>query len=85
MPDPNEVLYNNLCARHIFGITPSDTNNLLRTVRSIYIGGDGNVRLTSIEGDLVNFVGLKAGTILPVMTLKVWSTGTSATSLVGLV
>jgi hypothetical protein len=50
----------------------------------LYIGVTGNVSVQTIGGDSASFVGVPAGTILPVQVLRVNSTGTTATSIVAL-
>jgi hypothetical protein len=50
----------------------------------LYIGGAGNVRVTTVAGDDVIFVGLNAGSFFPVQVLKVWSTSTTATDIIAL-
>ena len=59
----------------------SDTVNLITPV-VVYIGGDGNLKITTEGGQAVTFVGLSAGDIVPVSALRIWSTGTTATNLV---
>lgn len=66
-----------------FSITPSNSANLAN-VSVVYVGGAGNVRVTTAQGDDVIFSGLLAGTVIPVQVLKVWSTSTTATNLVGI-
>jgi hypothetical protein len=71
-------------AENFFSITPSDSVDLIRTPRAIYIGGAGNV-VVRITGEAsVTFQGLAAGTILPIRCDRVLATGTTATNLVGL-
>lgn len=65
-------------------IVPHDVNDLAYVSRAIYVGGSGDVTLTTLNGDKVAFKGLVAGSILPVRASRVWSTGTTATNLVGL-
>lgn len=60
--------------------TNSDTVNL-PSPSVIYVGGAGNVKVTTAQGDEVTFVGLQAGAVIPVQVIRVWSTGTTATSL----
>ncbi len=60
--------------------TNSDTN-YLATPSVIYVGGAGNVKVTTAQGDDTTFVGLQAGQVIPVQVIRVWSTGTTATSL----
>jgi len=45
----------------------------------LFIGGAGNVAVTTIGGDDVTFNAVPVGTILAVQVLKVKSTGTTAT------
>jgi len=68
-----------------FAITPSDTANL-QNVSVVYVGGAGNVKVTTANGDIVTFSGLNAGTVLPVQVLRVWTSGsgTTATNLIGI-
>ena len=71
-------------ARNAFAITPHDTNELSFVTRGIYIGGAGNLKVTTAGGDTVTFTGVLAGTIIPIQAKLVFSTLTTATSLVGL-
>lgn len=71
------------CAASAISITKADSD-LAHPVRSLYIGGAGNIRVTTVNGHDVTFVGVLAGTILPVSVKRVWSTNTTATSIVGL-
>lgn len=64
-------------------VTPSDSANL-STPSVIYVGVYGDVKVTTAQGDTVTFVGLPAGTVIPVQVLRVWATGTSASSLVAI-
>ena len=45
----------------------------------LYVGGAGNVAVTTIGGDDVTFNAVPIGTVLPVQVLKIKSTGTTAT------
>ena len=64
-------------------IVPSDTVDLVHSVRGLYIGGAGNVKLTTLLGNEVTFIGLSG--IVPVGANRVHATGTTATSIVGLI
>ena len=67
-----------------FAITPSDTVNL-QNVAVVYVGGAGNIKVMTANGDTVVFNGVLAGTVLPVQVLRVYATGgTTATYLVGI-
>lgn len=65
-------------------VTPADGSDLPRPNATLYIGGNGNVKVTTEEGDVVTFVGVVAGTTLPVVCKRVWSAGTTATNLVAI-
>ena len=71
-------------ARHAFAVTPSDSVSFTTSCRALYIGNAGNVALVTVGGDEVTFVGLAAGSILPVATSRVDATGTTATNIVAL-
>lgn len=62
-------------------VTPSDTVNLT-TPSVVYVGVGGSVKVTTAQNDDVTFAGLIAGTVIPVQVIRVWSTGTTASSLV---
>jgi len=70
-------------AERAFAITGSDSTDLTVFPRAIYVGGAGNVKVVTLGGDEVTFNGVLAGTILPVRVKKVFSTGISATNLIG--
>lgn len=46
---------------------------------NLYIGGAGNVKVTTIGGDVITFTATPIGQVLPVQVIKVHSTGTTAT------
>jgi len=46
---------------------------------NLYIGGAGNVKVTTIGGDILTFTAPTVGQVLPVQVIKLHSTGTSAT------
>ena len=63
-------------------VTPSDTAVFPASL--IYVGGAGNVAVITQGGDTVTFVGVPAGTVLPVRVARVLATDTTATSIVAL-
>lgn len=65
-------------------VTPHDTNALANFARALYVGGTGDVKLTTPGGSTVTFAGVPAGTILPVRAKVVFSTGTTATSIIAI-
>lgn len=73
-------------ASYAFVITPDNTTDLEQVTRAIYVGGDGNIAVRLYGNSThVDFVGVKAGTILPIRADRVRSTNTTATNLIGLV
>lgn len=70
-----------------FAITPNDSTALAQVTRGIYIGsigGGATMTVITVGGDTVQFAGLTAGSVIPVRATHVKSTGTAASSLVGL-
>ena len=47
----------------------------------LYVGGTGDVKVTTLDGDSVLFTALAAGVVHPILVKRVWSTGTDATGL----
>lgn len=68
-----------------FPISGSDSTNLEYITRGIYVGGTGDIKVDMAQSGSVIFRNALAGTIIPVRAVKVYSTGTDATDLVGLV
>ena len=68
-----------------FAITPSDTVDLDVAVRGIYVGAGGNLRVL-LEDDTspVTLVGVITGVIYPLRVRRVYSSSTTASSLIGL-
>lgn len=64
-------------------VTPHDTNELTYITRGILVAVAGTVKITSVAGDEVT-VTLAAGIIHPIRAKIIWSTGTSATGIVGI-
>jgi hypothetical protein len=50
----------------------------------VYAGVGGTIKVTTANGDTATFVGVLAGTVLPVQVIRVWSSVTTATSLIGI-
>lgn len=50
----------------------------------LYIGGSGNVTMTTNGNDVVTLVGLNTGQFVPVQCVKVFATGTTATNIIAL-
>lgn len=71
--------------QHCISITPSDSVAVADTLRALYIGGAGNVAIkATTDSTAVTFVGVPAGSILPVSANYVMATNTTATNIVGI-
>lgn len=64
-------------------VVPSDTTDLSVFPRGIYVGSGGDVKVTTIGGSTVTFVGVPTGAVLPVRAARVHATGTTASALIG--
>lgn len=64
-------------------VTPHDTNTIENT-RSVFVGGAGNIKVTMHDGTDVTFVGVGAGTFMPIQVIRVFATGSTATSILAL-
>ena len=66
-------------------VTPDDGTDLPRGCRALYVGGTGTLALVlDKDAATVSFVGVVAGSVLPIRTKRVLSTGTTATNIVAL-
>jgi len=64
-------------------ITPADSD-LSTDLRAFYVGSAGDVAIETTGGDSVTFSNVPTGAIIPVRCRQLKSTGTTATSIVGL-
>lgn len=67
-----------------FAVTKSDVTVFSQPTRALYVGGAGAVSVRMLDQTTVTFAAVPAGTTLPIRVDKVLSTGTDATSIVGL-
>jgi hypothetical protein len=65
-------------------VTPHDTNDLTYVTRGVYVGGAGTLKVNMQDSGTVTFTGVPVGTLLPIRATRVFSTGTSATSILAL-
>lgn len=70
-------------ATRLHTVTPSDTQDLPWPARALTARTDGQVRVTSVDGDTATFF-LGAGGILPVQVKRVLATGTTSTGIVAM-
>lgn len=64
-------------------VTPSDTVNLSRTCRAIWVGVAGNVAVVFDDDVAVTFTGVAIG-VLEVQAKRINSTNTTATTMVAM-
>lgn len=79
MINPSNDLYNRGAA-----ITPSDTANESNPFDAIHVGGAGTIVVVLETGETVTLVGCLAGHVYRVRGIRVNSTSTTASNLVGL-
>jgi hypothetical protein len=72
-------------ARNGAAITPNDSTDLTYVTKSLFIGVGGNVTIDHVySGTSILYANVPSGTILPVQATRVYATGTTATSIVGM-
>ena len=72
-------------AQSCFTITPSNTVNFAARARAVYVGVGGDITLVNPDATTCVLVNVPQGSILPLECLRINATGTTASSLVGLV
>lgn len=71
-------------ARGAFAVTPDDATDFTTQARALYIGSAGDVKVRTWKDEDITFIGVIASYILPVRCKRVFATGTTASSIVGL-
>ncbi len=72
-------------AANAMAVTPSDSADLGTPVRGLYIGGAGDLKVKMDEGEqVVTFVAVPAGSLLPISVDRVYATDTTATNIIAL-
>lgn len=70
-------------AKGAFSVTPSDTTLLRQTAIGIYIGVTGDLKVQMPDTSVVTFSSVPVG-VMPIEVTQVFSTGTTATSIIAL-
>jgi hypothetical protein len=66
-------------------VTPADGTDLPNAAtRGLWVGGVGNVKVDMVGGGTVTLLAVPAGTWLRIAAKRVYSTGTTATSIIAL-
>lgn len=69
---------------HAETVVPHDVNELAIVSRGLYVGVAGNVAVLMADDSTATFVGVLAGTLLPIRIKRVNATNTTATNMVAL-
>ena len=62
-------------------VTPNDSTDLTNE-GTLYIGGAGDLKVDTLGGSTLTFVGLAAGSFFPIPVKRVYATGTDATDII---
>lgn len=71
-------------AKTFVAVTPSNTANLASVCRALFVGTGGDLAAIGDDGSAVTFKNVPSGAVLPVRTIRVNSTNTTATDIVAL-
>jgi len=66
-----------------YAVSPHDSTNFATPFRALWVGVLGNVVVVGLDNSVVTYVGVQG--LLPTAGKRVNSTGTTATSIVGMV
>ena len=75
-------IFNNYIPTKATAVTPSDSVN--NSYSCLYVGTAGNVKVTTQDGNAVTFSNVPAGQYIWIQTRLVWSTGTTASNIIGI-
>ena len=65
-------------------VSPNDSTDLTYVTRAVYVGTTGNMKVTMQDSGTVLFTGIAAGTTLPIRVTRIWSTTTTASTILAL-
>lgn len=63
-------------------ITPSDSVDLVKPARAIYVGVSGDIKLITLKGTTLTFKNVAGGQIFDMGATRVFDNGTSASELI---
>lgn len=66
-----------------FAIIPSDTNDLAKVTRCLWVGGSGNIRVLFANDTVPVTLNAASGLVSGVFR-RIYATGTTATNIVGM-
>jgi len=69
--------------RQAAAITPNDAEELTNATSAIYVGIDGDLKVTLIGGQTITLKNLAAGMWHPIQATQILATGTTATDILG--
>ena len=72
----------NVVPTDAIAITPADSD-LSEAIMGLHVGVGGNIRVTTIDGTDVTLVNVGTGATVALGIKRVWTTNTTASSLVG--
>ena len=86
------MAYQKLQAYRAAAVTPSDTVDIPSVSTAtgknfgccLYVGTAGDIRVLTVGGDTVTFVGINTGAFIPVQVKRVYTTGTTASNILAL-
>ena len=65
-------------------VSPNDSTDLTYVSRAVYVGTGGNMKVTMADSGTVLFTGVPSGTTLPIRVSRIWSTTTTASTIINL-
>jgi hypothetical protein len=63
-------------------LSPTSDVEYGEKMRGLYVGTTGNVSIQAWDGSTITFVGLAAGVIHPIFSIKINSSGTTASNII---
>ena len=62
-------------------VVPSDTEDLAKPCRALWIGTEGHLKVTMLDGSIITLRNVGGG-VQPFRVRRVWATGTTAADIV---